>query len=767
MDNPRRPIIYKGELYNAPVERKRTYVPKDPPYDFDECRDKLLEDISNVQQKVANLDGSHRLPNEVVVCLRMRPEYGAKSHFPKSLFQSSVLGGQFEEIGSRIYRIAPTNSYYQNGQEFGKLFFVRATANGLDRFNRRIEDPTSITEQFKREVKTIESFDLINPSEQIVGFGNDWTYGNIEIVLHPFAKDHNILQEHFMKKLMEAGVKMDTVHIRQIGSSGLTFVNVEASLQIAEALHDYNPIRTAHPFELRSVGSLTRMNQMAGCPTGSAYTEQNRTVVGVIDGGYIPGNPSLDNYTETIEATDAPPDTDLQSHGAAVTSATLYGALNSFRNTDVLPEPLVKVRNFRVLGQGFKGTNPAVVLDKIEAVVRSNRDIQVFNLSLGPNSPIWEDEVDSWTLLLDSLSKELNITFVVAVGNNGTYGRDYGRIQAPSDMANGLSVAAYSEIDSVIERAPYSCFGPGREGAKQKPDLAAFGGCDRNPIHLLGYAKGTRLLSSGTSLAAPLVASAASKLIGAGSGAVNALTSRLLLIHSAESEKDSHCDELGFGALTSDLESILTCEGNTYTLIYEAEMMPGKIRQFKIPWTDEVVKGKVRLEWTVLTLTAVDDASPIDYTASSVITSIAPHAKKFRFSKKLPNNQTQNVIIDIQAEPGRAEELEADGFKRSQLPVAEGGLQSYASEGELREGLKWDTVEVHSVRKLCTSIYQPALYVEAKTRGSRMAEEKVHFAIALTVTTSSTEVDLYSEILQRFPALVPMQVQENIRISVR
>ncbi len=766
MENKRRPILYKGELYNAPAVRKRPFIPQDPPYDFEECRAKLLTDIADVQDQIDLITRVNRLPTEVVVSLRMRPEYGAKSHFPSTLLQSNRLGQQFEEIGSRVYRIPPTNPLYQRGQEFGKLFFIRTTSEGLDRFTDRLTDQSHLPASFMREIKTIDSFNLIDENEQLSGFDENWLEGNIELVLHPFFQDQKMLQEHFFEKINAAGVNLNAIQMRQIGSSGLTFINFEATQNITDALRGYNPLRTAHPFELRNIGLSERMVSLSGSPKAPKFTEKDRCTLGVIDGGHILGNPAIDNYTEVVEATSAAPKLEFQTHGTTVTAAALYGALNGHRNTDQLTEPLIKVRSFRVLGHGYIGTNPAIVLDNIEKVVRTNTDISIFNLSLGPKRPIWDDAVDSWTVLLDNLSKELNVTFVVAIGNDGDQGREYGRIQTPADMVNGLSVAAYSEVDGIIQRAPYSCFGPGREGAKLKPDLAAFGGCDRNPIHLLAHIPNVRFLTTGTSFATPLTSSAATKLIGASDGIVNALTSRLLLLHSAESESDQHCQELGFGTLTQDLESILTCEGNTYTLIYEAEMIPGKIRKFEIPWTDEAMKGKIRFEWTVITLTAVDDASPIDYTSSSMITHVAPHSKKYRFTKKLPNNQLQAVVVDIQTEMSRAEDLLADGFKQSQLPITEGGLPSNASENELREGLKWDSVDVHNVRKLCKSVFEPALYVEAKTRGRRTAEEKIRFAIVLTVTTSSTEVDLYSEILERFPALVPMQIQESIRISI-
>lgn len=211
-------------------------------------------------------------------------------------------------------------------------------------------------------------------------------------------------------------------------------------------------------------------------------------------------------------------------------------------------------------------------------------------------------------------------------------------------MVNGLAVGAYTKIDGKIERASYSCIGPGREGNKMKPDLVAFGGCDRTPIHLIGSDVGMKVLSAGTSYASPLVARAAGLLIGGSSNILSPLIARALLIHKVAevNYNNSHHIETGHGVLPDDINDIVSCPQKSYTLIYKGEITEGQYAEFQIPWENEIKEGKVTFRWTIAILTDVDHLSPDDYTTSGVEVTFYPNRSNYCFSRQKSGEKKEN-----------------------------------------------------------------------------------------------------------------------------
>lgn len=159
-------------------------------------------------------------------------------------------------------------------------------------------------------------------------------------------------------------------------------------------------------------------------------------------------------------------------------------------------------------------------IDQIEAVVAERKDIKLYNLSFGPKEPILDDNISRFTYALDRLTYnveegEINPLFCTAVGNDGNRGEYLNRIQTPSDMVNGLAVGAYTyNLFGEKIRADYSSVGPGREGAKTKPDLLEFGGSQERPFIVVGRGNDKVGISAGTSLATPVATGKIGQMMG-------------------------------------------------------------------------------------------------------------------------------------------------------------------------------------------------------------------------------------------------------------
>ncbi|MES2006319.1 MAG: S8 family peptidase [Bacteroidota bacterium] len=753
-NTPRRPILYKGEAYSSPLIKKASGPPKEPAISFDEARSKIITDINSLREQLPLIDSKLKLPNETILSFRVLPEYAAKSYYPSSLFYPANQGSGLQEIGSRLWRL-PNENDAEEEAGFAKLFYIRATSEGLDRFINRLSQPSGLPENFQLDIRRMAKVELINSSERLSGFETDWVSGNIEVTLHPFSLDRTHSLSHFKSLISENGGALDNMRLKQYDNEGLTFISFKADKNIIGKLADYNPLRSAHPIGLRPIPKPQRSASPLGSPAAPAFTSKSSLVVGVLDGGYVTGNSAIDPYVEVIDSVSGPADPDFADHGTEVTAAVLYGALNEYRSTDTLPEPEVSVRNFRVISQTQTDPELYDVIDAIEKIVPANPDIQVYNLSLGPVGPIIDSDIHRFTYALDRLSKLYNVLFSVAVGNDGEV-VGYDRIQSPADMVNGIGVGAYSLFSGKPERASYSCSGPGREGNKLKPDISAFGGCERMPIQLLNAAPGTRSYTLGSSFASPITAGFLARLIGKSNGVVGPLSARALVLHQSRgTENEKHCLGLGHGILPNDLDEMMNCIDKSYTLIFEGELERTKHREFQIPWLSQLKEGKVNLRWAVAVLTSVDPNSPEDYTTSSVEIGFYPNSHKFVFTDPTGKKTKR---IDVQEKPKEAEDLLAKGWTQSNVPASETSPKQFQPEGELRKELKWDTVDVRVVPKLAKSIKDPIFQVHAIGRGHRSAGEKVKFVITLTVEAKAATIDLYGGIVANYPALLPIEM---------
>ncbi len=757
----RKPILYKGELYSVPVTKKFGGGPKSYPVSFEEARERISSDIDSVKEQIRSLPQSSRLPNEVVMCIRMHPDFSAKSYYPETLFDADTERYGLQEIGSRIWRSKENLSKGGKKETLeAKMFFVRGTDESLDKFKKQLnKSASSLTKTFMNDVRKLVSIDLLKDEEQVVGISNDWEQGRLEAVLHPFDIDQDQSLSRFLELLTIAGVSTESINYRQY-EDGITFVSLMGNRDVVSLLSGYNPLRTLHPLEFKHFVS-TRAYAVNGAPKPPAFTSRPEVTVGVIDGGYVKGNPALDQYVTTEDYISGEPIPDCASHGTQVTSAVLYGALNDHQNAQQLVEPLVCVKNFRVISQTM-AQDPDLyqIVDAIEKIIPANPEIKVYNLSLGPRGPIYDDHISRFTFACDLLSEQYDVLFCVAVGNDGGQ-MGYNRIQAPSDMVNGLAIAAYSKVDGKINRAPYSCIGPGREGNKLKPDLSAFGGCDQNPIHLLGNVPNQRALTQGTSFSSPLATSAVGKIIGYCNAELSSLTARAMIIHGICEHGEGHNTDFGHGALPSDISMITTCPEQSYTLIYCGEINSGSFVKLPIPWSDEITKGKVSFRWTSAVMTKIDPQSPDDYSTSSITTSFYPSDTKFNFKKGKKIRK-----LDINAQSAEMEKLLNDGWTCSfEYPATDNAKSSFKKEQDLKADLKWDSLDTRNITKKIEGVKNPMFIVHALERGKRQINAKVRYALILTLSTSSKEVDIYSKVRARYTELVPIKLELENRIS--
>ena len=301
----------------------------------------------------------------------------------------------------------------------------------------------------------------------------------------------------------------------------------------------YNPLRSLKPISDDWDDPFRMSAMVAPAPRLPQKLFKSNIKIGIFDGGVQAGTDLLEPFVTNYDMVEGEPTVKGLDHGAGVCGAALYGNLAGKSEMDEVENPVVAVESFRVFPAKRTGNVEVdmqmyTTIDIIEDVVRERNDIKLFGLSFGPKGAILDDEINRFTYVCDKLTYdveegEINPLFCVAVGNDGNLENPFNRIQSPSDMVNGMAIGAYS-INSLNDKyhAPYSCIGPGREGAKIKPDLLEFGGTKDRPF--IAAKSGKQIEGvCGTSYSAPVVVGKIGRLMAASDQIVPHLGRALLM----------------------------------------------------------------------------------------------------------------------------------------------------------------------------------------------------------------------------------------------
>jgi hypothetical protein len=757
------PIIANGELYVESVMKKSGPNNKKYPHEYNEAKANVFRDLKDIEEKIRT--NEEVFMEERVLCVRLEPSFEAKSYIPGSL----LLTEDMKIIGGRRY--VCTNNDAQ--EESAKLYFIKTKDFGIQKLKRTLELGTKDSiESWQNQIRSIKNINLLTGDEKAQGFSKDWTEGKIEIILHPIQKNPEEMINIFLEV---SGFHRDEVKMKSY-ENGLTFISATCSKDKIANIKKFNPLRAIHPLGDIELDPFRMMQEVPG-PQPARKKMKSNIKVGVFDGGVNEEHPLLNGYVKANEVVDVSATKTSLKHGNGVCGAVLHGHLGGKTPKDVLENPAVFVESFRVLPTNTEITSTRGAeeiygmydtIDQIEAIVEKRKDIKLFNLSFGPKEPILDDSISRFTYALDRLTYKVgegedNPLFCVAVGNDGDKGEYFDRIQTPSDMVNGLAVGAYTfnMLNEKI-RAVYSSIGPGREGAKIKPDILEFGGCQERPFVVVGTNKQMVGIDAGTSFAAPVATGKVGRLM-AQSQTICPHLGRTLLIHNAKLDNGIRNDECGYGFDEENVGEILKCDDKRITILYEGELPAAST--IKLPVYSPGVSqssGKVKITWTITTIVNPDITDTDAYTNNCIEDTFYPHSTRFNFTK---GKHTVKLNLSNPEESEKVKELLEQGYKMSSLPLSAAAKKD-ANEAALRNSdLKWDTVIRKEKSMFATSLLNPFLTLHAMGRNG-FEHETIKYFVAITVEALGYKGNLYDNVLQTYTNLVPIEIHNINRVMV-
>ncbi|MET8763024.1 S8 family peptidase [Lentzea sp. NPDC004782] len=252
--------------------------------------------------------------------------------------------------------------------------------------------------------------------------------------------------------------------------------------------------------------ALDQTTKQIGAPTAwAAGLNGTGVTVAVVDTGIDANHPDVaSKITAAENFSDEPDVVDRHGHGthvASIIAGTGSGSGGKYQGV----APAAKL----VIAKVFNGAGEAATSQVMAGIDwAAHSGAKIVNLSLGGDVTDGSDELSA---LVDQLSAETGVLFVVAAGNNGPAGRS---VASPGAAAAALTVGA---VDRQNKLAPFSSTGPRIGDAHVKPEINA-PGVGVVAARAAGTSMGAPVsdlytAASGTSMATPHVAGAAALLM--------------------------------------------------------------------------------------------------------------------------------------------------------------------------------------------------------------------------------------------------------------
>lgn len=391
-------------------------------------------------------------------------------------------------------------------------------------------------------------------------------------------------------------------------------------------------------------------------------------------------------------------------HGTAVSSIIVDGPkLNPWLNDGC---GRFRVRHFGVAaGAQFSSFT---IIKQIKCIIAENKDIKVWNISLGSNKEVNDNFISAEAAVLDQIQAENDIIFVVAGTNKPN--ENIEKIGSPADSINSLVVNAVTKSGLSTKYT--------RKGLAlsffAKPDVSYYGGSEEKYIQVcepLGAA-----FVAGTSFAAPWIARKLSYLIDV--LGLNREVAKAMIIDSARGWNETPTPEevaiYGHGVVPIKIDDIVQTKDDEIKFVVTdtSEKWNTYNYHFPVPLKDDSYPYFARA--TMCYFPICDRSQGVDYTN----TELNLHFGRIKDNGKL---------------------IEINDDKQNQEDSL-GTAKSFILEGEARERFrKWDNVKYISEkpksRKIPKKSYKNKKWgMEIKTNNRLDPKDGVGLRFGVVVT---------------------------------
>ncbi len=351
-----------------------------------------------------------------------------------------------------------------------------------------------------------------------------------------------------------------------------------------------------------------------------------------------------------------------------------------------------RVRHFGVATH--KGFSSFTVLKMIRNMVVSNRDIKVWNLSLGSKLEIKPNFISPEAAELDRIQSEYDVIFVVAGTNipNGET-KKVMRIGSPADSLNSLVVNA---VDFRGNSASYTRVGPVLSFFN-KPDISYYGGDGPGYMEKIAVCRDDlgAAYVSGTSFAAPWISRKLAYLIHIMGLSREAAKALLIDAAAGWNRKDDISHSIGYGVVPKHIHDIMKTSDDEirFILTGASEEYETYTYNLPVPVVDNAHPFYARA--TLVYFPQCDRSQGVDYTSTEMdihFGRVVVENRKVKIKSIDHNQQSEDKLITLYEENARKMYRKWDNIKHISEEIKERRIPRKAYDSGLW-GIKINTKE--------------------------------------------------------------------------
>lgn len=727
-----------------------------------EIRRNLISQINSIQNEAREWFGSNsEIP--VVGKVQLKEKALAKSHRPTKIFRDNtcpIIG--VKGMGQLLIKVTPEGlTGLRNEIRNGESKSIRhniSTISNISLYNQSDALPEEIEEKVKQSIVEQKALKV-----ELFKYGSDTIDSLVNIKWDKFVKRWGC-------KIEDELIYSDSLKIFRL---------ICPTIESLEEIKKFLPIKRLSFFpNYHAFRTVTQPSDLIMNSNEWEVDEgEDYPIVAVVDSGIPDNHVQLEKWIVGREKYIPDAYTNYK-HG------TFVGGLVA--HAHILDKGMVdgvlgcRILDIRVLPNDDPDEGDIDSIDEWrlitcleDALKKYSNKVKVWNLSLGADSNIECDEfnISDFATKLDQWSDEYKVAFVIASGNyQKTPLRRWpaqkdilDKITSPADSIRGITVGSIAGQDKPgalvkkLEPSPFSRRGPGPSYII-KPELVHVGGnCNAlgefDNIGVFSWSpKGGMAESIGTSFSTPRI----SRLLAGVYSSMNQPPSlnlaKALVVHSAfmpgQIGTRPMGDDLhyyGFG-MPGDLQSILTCNNSTATIIWETEIVPGMRFDIKdFPYPDCLFQNG---RWFGSVLMTLVYDPPIDH-----------------------NNGFECCRLNLDAHLGVHKYSKKDKKLNfhGQVPPDAQWNERY-EKSRVAHGFKWSPIKVYRqdfVKGITGQNWR--LYVEPLLRSEEHITKPQSFTLIISIIDTTTTQPVYDDVvrqLQRSFVVSDLAVNNRIRNSM-
>lgn len=308
-----------------------------------------------------------------------------------------------------------------------------------------------------------------------------------------------------------------------------------------------------------------------------------------------------------------------------------------------------RIRHFGVATSG--SFSSFSILKKIRRIVAENRDIKVWNLSLGSVLEIQENSISPEAAEIDKIQNEYDVIFVIAGTNkDGTYNSE--KIGAPADSLNSIVV---NSVNFSEKSASYTRKGPVLSFFI-KPDVSYYGGDGVYPhekIALCVDDKGA-LYKVGTSFATPWVTRKIAFLIY--KMGLSREVAKAMLIDSSIAWKgrENINFSVGYGIVPKNIEDIIKTKDDEIRFVIMGKAEDYETYTYNLPVPQENDRFPFIARATLVYFPDCNRNQGVDYTSTELDIQFGRLNKKEKIKSINNNKQGDSDLFCLYEQDARS-----------------------------------------------------------------------------------------------------------------